>query len=141
MAFLRTLDISGSALTAQKLRMKVIAQNLANASTTKTESGEAYKRKLVVFKEKSDVNSFENELGSSLAGVEVSAIVEDNDDYKLDYDPQNPNADENGYIKIPNVNTLEEMIDMMSASRSYEANITAFNAIKQMASAALNIGK
>jgi flagellar basal-body rod protein FlgC len=141
MAFLGSLDISGSALTAQKFRMDIIAQNLANANTTRTENGEAYRRKLVVFNEKKLGNSFQKELGAALGGVEVSAVVEDGDDFKVEYDPDHPDADENGYVSLPNIDTVEEMVDMMSASRSYEANITAFNALKNMASAALDIGK
>ena len=141
MSFLRSLDISGSALTAQKLRMEVIAQNLANAGTTRTENGEAYRRKLVEFSEKTNGSEFEKELGTALGGVQVTAIVEDNEGGKVEYDPTHPDADENGYVNLPNINTVEEMIDMMSASRSYESNITAFNAMKGMAMSALNIGK
>ena len=141
MAFLGSLDISGSALTAQKFRMDIIAQNLANANTTRTENGEAYRRKLVVFNEKKLGNSFQKELGAALGGVEVSAVVEDGGEYKVECGPDHPDADENGYVSLPNIDTVEEMVDMMSASRSYEANITAFNALKNMASAALDIGK
>ena len=141
MAFLRSLDISGSALTAQKQRMEVIAQNLANSATTRAENGESYRRKLVVFSKKTNGNNFGKELGAALGGVEVTAIVEDNDGEKVEYNPTHPDANENGYVNLPNINTVEEMIDMMAASRSYEANVTAFNAMKGMAMTALNIGK
>lgn len=147
MAFLNSLDISGSGLTAQKLRMDIISQNLANANSTVTETGEAYKRKLVVFSEKTGSGNFNLSLNdainevSSFGGVEVSAIIEDNDAYKLEYDPANPLANKSGYVEIPAINTVEEMVDMMSASRSYEANVTAFNSIKSMAKKALEIGK
>ncbi len=139
MAFLSSLDISGSALTAQKFRMKVISENLANAQTTRTENGEPYRRKLVVLSQR--VDGFRKELGQVLAGVEVTQVLEDGDDFKVEYNPDHPDADEAGYVRLPNVNTLEEMVDLMSASRSYEANVTAFNAMKQLASTALNIGK
>ncbi len=147
MAFLDSLNISGSGLTAQKLRMQVVAQNLANAQTTRTEEGGPYRRKLVVLSERNRTDAFSTELNASIsgkasaAGVEATAIVEDADDFKLEYDPTHPDADENGYVQLPNVNTVEEMVDIMSASRLYEANVTAFNAMKEMAAKALEIGK
>ncbi|MEA4921221.1 MAG: flagellar basal body rod protein FlgC [Clostridiaceae bacterium] len=139
MSFLSALDISGSALTAQKFRMNIIAQNMANTGTTRTEDGEPYRRKLSVFSERT--GAFDSVLGKELAGVEVTQVAEDGDDFKLEYDPDNPDADENGYVRLPNINTLDEMVDMISASRAYEANVTAFNAMKELATAALNIGK
>jgi flagellar basal-body rod protein FlgC len=143
MAFLDSLTISGSALTAQKLRMDVISQNIANAETTRTAQGGPYRRKLVVFSE--EQGSFESTLSQATAnkpaGVSVSAIVEDQSDLKPVYDPDSPDADENGYVMMPNVDTTTEMIDMISATRSYEANVTAFNALKSMASKALEIGR
>jgi flagellar basal-body rod protein FlgC len=119
--------------------MRIIAQNLANAHTTRAENGEPYRRKLTVMAQR--VDGFKKELGVALAGVEITQVIEDGDDFKVEYDPGHPDADEAGYVRLPNVNTLEEMVDMMSASRSYEANVTAFNAMKQLASTALNIGK
>lgn len=145
MAFLSSLNISGSALTANKLRMEIVSQNLANANTTNT--NKAYRRKLVVFSEKLDNKSFSAELNdavneiSSYGGVEVSKIIEDNKAVLLEYDPENPLANDEGYVEIPNINTVEEMVDMISASRSYEANITVFNAVKDMAAKALDIGQ
>lgn len=139
MSFLSALDISGSALTAQKFRMNIIAQNMANTGTTRTENGEPYRRKLTVFSERT--GEFDSVLGKELAGVEVTQVAEDGDDFKLEYDPDHPDADENGYVRLPNINTLDEMVDMISASRAYEANVTAFNAMKELATAALNIGK
>ena len=147
MAFLDSLNISGSGLTAQKLRMQVVAQNLANANTTRTEGGGPYRRKLVVLSERSGPNGFSAALNASigekasLGGVKASAIIGDADDFKLEYDPSHPDADANGYVRLPNVNTVEEMVDIMSASRLYEANVTAFNAMKEMASKALEIGR
>ncbi len=152
MAFLDSLNISGSGLTAQKLRMQVVAQNLANAQTTRTENGGPYRRKLVVLSERNDPGAFSTALnasiggaslggGESMRGVEATAIVDDADDFKMEYDPAHPDADANGYVRLPNVNTVEEMVDIMSASRLYEANVTAFNAMKEMAAKALEIGK
>ena len=144
MAFMDSLNISGNALTAQKLRMDIIAQNIANAETTRTEQGGPYRRKMVVFSENSE--SFESALSQAGTrdkpqGVSVSAIVEDQSEFRPVYDPDNPDADENGYVMMPNVDTTSEMIDMISATRSYEASVTAFNALKSMASSALEIGR
>ncbi|HBL83407.1 MAG: flagellar basal body rod protein FlgC [Clostridiales bacterium GWF2_38_85] len=147
MAFFSSLNISGSALTAQKLRMEIVAQNIANSNTSITESGEPYRRKIVVLSEKNDSDNFRTKLYdaanriAAYGGVEVSEIVEDDEAFLLEYDPTNPLADEEGYVKMPNINTVEEMIEMMAASRSYEANVTVFNAVKQMASKALEIGR
>lgn len=147
MAFLSSLNISGSALTAQKLRMEIVAQNIANANTSITATGDPYRRKIVVLSERTDDEQFITRLNSAadrianFGGVEVSEVVEDEEAFLLEYDPTNPLADEEGYVRMPNVNTVEEMIEMMSASRSYEANVTVFNAVKQMASKALEIGR
>ncbi len=145
MSFLNSLDISGSALTAQKFRMDVISSNIANASTTRTEEGGLYRRKMVVFQSTEQPMSFSSIMnalsGSSTGGVEVSAVVEDPDYFKAVYNPTHPDADADGYVMMPNINTVEEMIDMMSATRSYEAGITVFNAVKLMASKALEIGQ
>jgi flagellar basal-body rod protein FlgC len=147
MAFLDSLNISGSGLTAQKLRMQVVAQNLANAQTTRTANGQPYRRKLVVLSERNDPGAFSTALNASIGGktslngVEATAIVDDANDFKLEYDPTHPDADANGYVRLPNVNTVEEMVDIMSASRLYEANVTAFNAMKEMAAKALEIGR
>ena len=146
MGFLDSLNISGSGLTAQKLRMQIVAQNLANASTTRTEEGGPYRRKLVILSERDGFNSFSDELSTSVSrkigkGVEATSIVDDADDFKVEYDPAHPDADEEGYVRLPNVNTVEETVDIMSASRLYEANVTAFNAMKEMAAKALEIGR
>jgi flagellar basal-body rod protein FlgC len=145
MAFLNSLNISGSALTAQKFRMEVISQNIANAESTA--DGKAYRRKLVVLSERQNsfAESFKNASQKikteNSGGVEVSGIVEDDNAVRLEYDPDNPLANDEGYVEKPDINTLEEMIDMMSASRAYEANVTTFNAVKSMAMKALEIGK
>ena len=145
MDFLNSLNIGGSALTAQKLRMNVISQNIANADTTRTENGGPYARKMVVLesREGKSFSSILNEVsnGSKYYGVAVKSIVEDNQGFKPVYNPAHPDADANGYVMMPNVDTTTEMVDMISATRSYEANVTAFNAVKLMATKALDIGK
>lgn len=153
MSFLKTLDISASGLTAQRMRMDIVSENLANASTTRTASGGPYRRRVAVLSEKKG-NPFSWHLenashtatntlkkASSQAGVKVSGIYEDPSDFKIIHDPDHPDADEDGYVRMPNVEELKEILDMMSATRSYEANITAFNATKGMAMKALEIGR
>lgn len=145
MAFLSSLDISGSALSAQRLRMDVVAENVANINTTRTATGEPYRRRYVIFQQK-DGASFSQQLNNSLAGsagsgVRVTEIADDQSAFKLDYNPTHPDADEFGYVRMPNVELAREMVDMMSATRSYEANITVLNGTKTMAMNALEIGK
>jgi flagellar basal-body rod protein FlgC len=145
MSFLSSLDISASALTAQRLRMDVISENIANSNTTRTASGEPYRRRMVMFSQRGSTpfSSYFEDAKSALAGggVYVSQIVEDDSPFKLDYNPEHPDADEDGYVRLPNVDEVTEMIDMMSATRSYEANVTALNATKGMAMKALEIGR
>ncbi|CAM2896160.1 flagellar basal body rod protein FlgC [Paenibacillus sediminis] len=147
-----SFNISASGLTSQRLRMDVISSNIANADTTRASvvNGQAvpYKRKMVVMST-NETSNFADVLqskmtGSSQAtgeGVKVSEITEDTSPLKPVYDPTHPDADENGYVYYPNVDTTKEMIDMISATRSYEANVTAFNAAKSIFSKALQIGK
>lgn len=138
MGFLSSIDISGSALTAQRLRMDVISNNIANAETAETENGEPYRRKVCVLSER---RSFSSVLGDQIgSGVKVSKITEDDSDFELEYDPDNPLANAEGYVQMPNVDEIEEIIDLMEATRSYEANVTAMNATKSMAIKALEIG-
>lgn len=146
MGFLNSLDISASGLTAERLKMDVISQNIANVNTTRTSSGGPYRRKLVLFKEIQNTNSFndifEEAKGSlSGSGVEVTGIVDDQTPFRKVYDPGNPDADKSGYVSLPNVNIVSEMVDMISATRAYEANVTAFNATKSMFQKSLEIGK
>lgn len=145
MAFLSSLDISASALTAQRLRMDVISENIANIDTTRTATGGPYRRRYVIFQEQS-AKPFSQYLDDSMnssagQGVYVSNIAEDQSAFTLKYDPSNPDANTDGYVQMPNVDLSTEMVDMMSATRSYEANITAVNATKSMAMTALEIGK
>ena len=137
--------ISASGLNAQKERLNVISSNLANVESTRTPEGGPYRRKDVIFSANTPGNSFGNALSSANAnaqqGVEVSDVISDSRPFKQVYNPQHPDADASGYVLYPNVNPMEEMVNMISASRSYEANVTAFNATKNMALKALEIGK
>ena len=148
MAFLSSLDISASGMTAQRLRLDVAAQNIANIETTRTEEGETYRRKVVRFQ--AEEESFSSVLrrtrnagrsGERNGGVIVTEIAEDETDLKMVYNPEHPDADANGYVAMPNVDLIKETTDSMAATHSYNANITAFNAIKLMAQKALEIGQ
>ncbi|QSZ26615.1 flagellar basal body rod protein FlgC [Aceticella autotrophica] len=147
MGFLSSFDISASGLTAQRLMMDVVSQNIANVNTTRTSSGGPYRRKLLVFKEIQNDQNFGNMLnmarGTNLGnGVEATEIIDDTKTpLRMVYDPGNPDADNTGYVKLPNVNIVSEMVDMISATRAYEANVTAINATKSMVQKALEIGK
>jgi len=148
MNFGSSFGISSSALTAQRLRMDVISSNIANAETTRASvvNGKAvpYRRKLVVL-EATQGNKFSdilnNKMNGSTEGVKVQAITEDSSPLKPVYNPSHPDADENGYVYMPNVDITKEMVDMLSASRSYEANVTMLNASKAMVTKALEIGR
>ncbi|MBW4083239.1 flagellar basal body rod protein FlgC [Paenibacillus sp. S150] len=149
MNFGSSFGISASALTAQRLRMDVISSNIANAETTRASvvDGKAvpYRRKLVVL-ETAQNNSFSNILNSKMnsggsQGVKVQSIIEDSSPLKPVYNPSHPDADESGYVYMPNVDITKEMVDMLSTSRSYEANVTMLNASKAMVTKALEIGK
>ncbi len=145
MSFFSSMNVSATGMTAQRLRMDTISQNIANISTTRTDEGGPYRRKMVQFEEINAKASFNDILGSYLdatnGGVRVIDIVEDDAPFIITYNPTHPDADEDGYVKMPNVNSIEEMTNLIDANRSYEANITAFNATKSMVTAALNIGK
>lgn len=133
MGFFNLLNIAGTGLSAQRIRINVISSNLANANTTRTETGEPYKRKGLIFKEVLD--------GEFKGGVKVDSIVEDKKPFVLKYDPGHPDANEEGYVQYPNVNPIEEMVNMIEATRSYEANVTVLNTAKQLAMRALEIGR
>ncbi|MGF7144779.1 flagellar basal-body rod protein FlgC [Anaerotaenia torta] len=139
------MNVSASGMSAQRLRLDIISQNIANVSTTRDADGNVYRRKTVVFSEK-DVTPFGDILMKSSGtvgnGVKVTQIAEDTKSaMRRVYDPSHPDSDEDGYVTYPNVNPVQEMTDMISASRSFEANVTAFNATKNMALKALEIGK
>lgn len=139
MAFLSSLDIVGSALTAERYRTDIIMQNIANEKTTMTESGEPYRRKQVVFEERP--LSFEDTLKQAQGGVRIADVVESDRDFKPVYDPTHPQADENGYVLYPNVDTTEEMVDLMAASNAYESNLTVFSVMKAMITKTLDLSK
>ncbi len=146
MGLFQSFNISASGMTAQRFRTDIIAENIANVNTTSTESGGPYRRKIVTFQEK-DVTPFSQYLSTSRNraignGVKISKVSEDYEtDFIMEYDPSNPDADENGYVSYPNVNTVTEMTNLIDATRAYEANATAFDATKNMALTGLNIGK
>ena len=145
MNFLDALRVSSSGLTAQRIRMNLAANNLANINTTKTPEGGPYRRKDVVFASQPLEKSFGDTLNSRMTGklseVRVAGIIDDPRPPHMKHDPQHPDADENGYVKTPNIKLMEEMVNMISATRSYEANVTAIKATKDMALKALEIGK
>lgn len=146
MGLFQSFNISASGMTAERFRFDTIAQNIANVNTTRTEDGTPYRRKIVTFQEKG-VTPFTTYYSNSRAravgnGVKVTSVREDMEtDFIMEYDPAHPDADENGYVSYPNVNTVTEMTNMISATRAYEANTTAFEASKSMARTGLSIGK
>ncbi len=147
MGMFSAFNINASGMTAQRYRMDIISENVANANTTRTEDGTPYRRKVVTFEEKGAGNTFgsvfktaKNQYSGS--GVKVDAVHEDTwTEMNMVYDPSHPDADENGYVTYPNVNIVTEMTNLIDASRSYEANATAFAASKSMAMQGLNVGK
>jgi flagellar basal-body rod protein FlgC len=138
---------SATGMTAQRLRLDTISQNIANVNTTKADNGKPYRRKTVLFEEINNKNSFNNIYknylngNSTSGGVKVTKIVEDKAPFISVYNPKHPDANEQGYVLMPNVNVVEEMTNLISTNRSYEANVTAFNATKGMIAKALEIGK
>lgn len=146
MGLFQAFNISASGMTAQRFRTDIISENIANVNTTRTENGEPYRRKLVSISEKG-VTPFSQFFSTSKNraignGVKVTRVTEDySSDFIKEYDPSNPDADEDGYVSYPNVNTVSEMTDLIDATRSYEANVTAFEASKSMAAAGLRIGQ
>jgi len=148
MSIFQSMSITSSALTAQRLRMDVISSNMANVDTTRGKyiNGEwqPYSRKMVVMQPHS--SSFASMLNGAIGknemgGVKVTKIVEDDSPFKMVFDPDHPDANEEGYVQLPNVDPLREMVDLISSTRSYEANVTVFNATKSMYMKALEIGK
>lgn len=146
MKFLKTLGISGSGLTAQRLRLDTISENIANANTTRTASGGPYRRKVALFRSMQE-NDFSQVFAQMRGqsgignGVEVIGIKEDMSDFKREYNPGHPDSDQHGYVLLPNVEIVSEMINLISASRAYEANTTVINSTKTMVMGALEIGK
>ena len=142
MGMFDSLNVSATGLTAERLRMDVTAENLANANTTRGANGAAYRRKVVVLEQQAGggQSSFGNQLASAMsrggaakpAGVQVAGIAEDTTPNRRVYDPGHPDADQQGYVEMPNVDSVTEMVDLISASRAYEANVTAMQAAKTL---------
>jgi flagellar basal-body rod protein FlgC len=148
MGLFDSFNINASGLTAQRYRMDVIAENVANANTTRTEDGTPYKRKIVTFEEKNGGQPQFSTIFGRVSdrfkgkGVKVSGTYDDNaTEGHLVYDPSHPDADDDGYVTYPNVNIITEMTNLIDASRSYEANATAFNASKSIAQQGLTMGQ
>ena len=148
MGMFSAFDINASGMTAQRYRMDIISENVANANTTRTADGSPYRRKVVAFMEKSGQTSFGQALGRAAyshgytgTGVKVSGVYEDRvTEMNKVYDPSHPDADDDGYVTGPNVNIITEMTNMIDASRAWEANSTAFNASKSIALKGLELG-
>jgi flagellar basal-body rod protein FlgC len=137
MGMFDAMEVSASGLTAERMRMDVVAENLANAQTTRGADGQPYRRKEVVLAERQAEGGFGAALrgamtGGKPGGVEVAAITQDQTPLKQVYDPGHPDADANGYVQMPNVDPVAEMVDLITAQRAYEANVTAMQAAKQM---------
>lgn len=149
MAFLNSMNVVGSGLTAQQLRLDVISENITNMNTTRTEGGGPYRRKMVVLEEESSQSPFQRAMQRAMGtqsvmsegGVRVAEIAEDPSDFRLVYDPTNPDADAAGYVEMPNVDLVKEITDAMAANQAYSANVTAFNVLKQVVAKGLEIGK
>lgn len=154
MAFVSTIDVIGSGFTAQQQRLDIISENIVNMNTTRTENGEGpYRRKVVVFEAETRVGRFQEALDraryrrlgirptQTQGGVRVTEINEDPSDFKLKYDPEDPDANEDGYVELPNVDLVKEITDGMAASQAFSANVTAFNLLKSVISKGLEIGK
>ena len=155
MACLSSMNITGSGLTAQQLRLDVIAENVANINTTRVEGGDGpYQRKMVVMEAENGRDTFRSILAraagnvpaatgelSENGGVQVTQIVADTSPFKLQYDPSHPDANAEGYVEMPNVDLVKEITDAMAATQAFSANVTAFNTLKTVATRALDIGK
>ena len=146
MSIFSSISASASGLTAERLRMDVISRNIANVNTTRTADGTPYRRQVVVFQEAEKQMSFSQYLSDASkkllgAGVKAIAVIEDKTPFKMVCEPGHPDADNEGYVKMPNVDVMTEMVNMISASRAYEANVTAINSSKSMAMKALEIGR
>ena len=144
MDFFTSMDISSSAMSAERTRMNLISSNLANANSTRTAEGGPYKRKDAIFKASTLSGSFNTALDMASRGlsrVDVTGIVEDSSAPRIQHDPTHPDADATGHVALPNVNVIEEMADMITATRTYEANVTAAQAAKSMAMKTLELGR
>jgi flagellar basal-body rod protein FlgC len=152
MGMYSSIEVSASGMSAERLAMDVIANNLANVNTTRTPEGGAFKRQLIVFAQKDEPaqtdsldptssDPIDGDPGKARAGVQVTQIVQDTSPDRLVYDPTHPDADRNGYVHMPNIDVVKEMVDMIAASRAYQANVTAIQEARAMGSAALGLLK
>src|SRR3954447_15098219 len=145
MGLFDAIDISGSALSTERLRMDVTAENLANAQTTRGANGQPYRRKVVEVQQQPEGTSFGSTLAGAMgsaagpSGVRVSAIAQDTAPNRMVYDPGHPDADAQGYVSMPNVDPVSEMVDLITESRGYEANVTAMQAAKTMFTKTLDL--
>jgi flagellar basal-body rod protein FlgC len=135
MSLFNIFNVSGSAMSAQAQRLNVTASNLANADSSTSATGQAYRARQVVFEATTPAD------GGTATGVRVKQVVEDQSPMKMMYDPKHPGADENGYVTMPNVNVVDEMVNMLSASRSYQTNVETMNAAKTLLLKTLTIGQ
>ncbi len=142
MSIMEALDVVASGMSAQRVRMSVTSSNLANANTTRTEEGGPYRRRDPIFAAQTvgDKNDFMGLLNDEMQAVKVEGIQVSDGPLEKIFDPNHPDADENGYVSLPDVNVVEEMVNMVTASRSYEANATAFDLLRSMMQRALEIG-
>jgi len=147
MGLFGAIDTSASGLTAERLRMDVISNNIANVNTTRAEDGGPFRRQLCIFQSRSHEQRWPftaaTERGNSPVGtgVRVSGVMSDQSPFKLVYDPNHPDADKDGYVRFPNINIVHEMVDMITCTRAYEANVTSINAAKDIVNSALGIGR
>ncbi len=144
--FFDSFNISASGLTAERLRMDIISRNIANVNTTRTASGSPYRRQMPIFKEMESTKFTEifdrvSGQNTSKNGVEVVQIAEDQSPFNKEYNPTHPDADKDGYVLLPNVEVVSEMINLISANRAYDANVTIMNGAKSMALKAMEIGR
>lgn len=143
MDFFSAMEVLSSGLTAERVRMNVTASNLANAETTRTEEGGPYKRRDPIFQAVNldNNNGFQSQLDEAIQGVVVEEVIEDDSPARLIFDPSHPDANQDGYVELPNINMVEEMVNMMMAARSYEAGVTAMRSVVDMAQRALSLGR
>ena len=145
MSLFSTLSVSASGMSAQRTRAELLAENLANAETTRTPDGGPYRRKDAVFTSSPQTSPFsaifQTEMGSGVNGVEVADVVQDTREGIKRYMPGHPDADKDGYVEFPRVNPAEDMVDLLSASRGYQANVAAMSAIKDMIAQSINLMK
>lgn len=143
MSVFRSMQISASGLSLERLKMDVISTNIANINTTRGADGQPYRRKVVTFSEnlEKEINRINGISRKVSSGVKVDEILEDDSEFRLIYDPTHPDSDENGYVQMPNINMVDEMISLINTQRAYEANVTTLNANKAILKKALEISK